>query len=89
MILFVHIIGGVKDDNNINDEDFSEKLIAYARFNRNTDLIKTILSEVMVPDVRQIVTTGRLGVLKQQVQALEDHHVKYNSSIKSIKQTLQ
>jgi hypothetical protein len=57
------------------DEDFSEKLIAYARFNRNTDLIKEILSEVMVPDLKQVVTTTRLRTLKEQVRVLENHTV--------------
>lgn len=31
------------------DEDFSEKLIAFARYNRNITLIKEILSDVVMP----------------------------------------
>lgn len=71
------------------EDQFSVKHVAASRFHRNQKLMADIFNDIVVPDLRTVVTTSRIHMLRKQVKSLGEHQKKLEAELQQIEENFQ
>lgn len=72
-----------------NEEYFSNKHLAAARYYRNNQLIKEVFSDIMINDDRSVNYEMRLKMLRSQADSLLKYQRKLNDEIQQLEEKFQ
>lgn len=65
------------------------KHLSAARYHRNHQLVNNIFNDVVVPDIRSVVTASRLKLLRKQVQSLTIHQQRLDEELIQLEEQFQ